>query len=286
MHVDGITGHDLVRARAGTGRANRKTTIHFVTRMTIEPIVYKNLTEAIAHIHNGTYSEFIADATHDSDDTRTTVCDGDSDREVDNIVGNYSDVEQPPAPSQPRNKGKAVNYFQPKPGSPLFILSSSSSDESGSDDSASIFFGSSSKSAKGTRASQRLATKAKSMATATSAKTSKTASSTASKVKPKASSTSRKRRQDSSPEPTQPSRKRTRYTLSGPGTSDEPILVPSDDDWLLGFSATQTKSTASSSSSSIMESLLRKPEGLPTPSKVKNDPWAALNNTAKPSDQN
>ena len=46
--------------------------------------------------------------------------------------------------------------------------------------------------------------------------------------------------------------------ILGSGTSEEPFLVADDEneDWLL--------------------SLMRKPKGLPSPSKIKNDPWSAL----------
>ncbi|KAI0686691.1 hypothetical protein C8T65DRAFT_701052 [Cerioporus squamosus] len=253
MHADGITGNDLIRVRSGTGHSNQVSNLHFVTRLPIEPGIYKNLTEALAHVKDGTFPQYLAEVMGESDDTAATVMDSELEQPYANMIDNASDVEAPPSATQPRNKGKGV--VARKLRKSLFALSSSDDY-----DSADDFFLSSGKPSASqktsvpVRQSQRLADK--------------TSITTASKASSSTATYSKKRLR--SPSPAGQSSKRIRM-----GSADEPIVIPSDDEW---FPLFMGNTEPSATSSSTIASLLRKPEGLPTPNKIKNDPWAALNN--------
>ncbi|TFK78079.1 hypothetical protein K466DRAFT_607339 [Polyporus arcularius HHB13444] len=275
MHGNGITGGDLIRARSGRGQANSVSYIHLVTRVAIEPAIYKNLTLAITHIHDNTYPQYHAQVTGDGDGANTpaTVMDSDQEPSFADIVGDGYALDQP------RDKGKAKakvpSYSLSSRRTPLFDPSSSDDEEVSADDffpkpSASI------KTSTGTpvRHSQRLANKA--VPKPASKTTSKPAvSTTLFGTTTPIASTKKRIRSPSPPSSAQPSKRMRRHSptfLDGVGTSEEPIFIPSDDEWFPLFMANTTASTSTTSSIS------RKPEGLPTPSKIKNDPWATLNN--------
>ncbi len=109
----------------------------------IEPGIYKNLTVALAHVNDGTFSEYLAEVLGEGYNTAATVTDSEVERPYANTVEDDSDVEQqaPPSTQARGNKGKGVagpSYSLPKPQVPLFTLSSS--DDEDGQDSADEFF--------------------------------------------------------------------------------------------------------------------------------------------------